>query len=161
MFGPPGHLYVYFSYGVHWCANVVCGPVGRAHAVLLRALEPVAGLDLMRRARWRSQRVQLDRDLCRGPGRLCQALGVDGTFDGSDLVRGSGGLWLAMASDGATDSAAGPAGGLEVIASPRIGLSVAKEQRWRFSLAGHPGVSGPRLRAGAGSSSADGGLGRR
>ena len=77
MYGPPGHLYVYFSYGVHWCANVVCGPAGEAQAVLLRALEPVAGLELMRQARWRDQRRQDDRDLCRGPGRLCQALGID------------------------------------------------------------------------------------
>ena len=95
MFGPGGHLYVYFSYGVHWCANVVCGPVGEAQAVLLRALEPVDGLELMRQARWRTNGRQDDRDLCRGPGRLCQALGIDGSFDGADLTARDAAVWLA------------------------------------------------------------------
>lgn len=131
MFGPPGHLYVYFSYGVHWCANVVCGPEGEAQAVLLRALDPVAGADLMRAARWSKQKRQVDRDLCRGPGRLCQALGIDRALDGADLVEGEA-LWLA--SDGCEPPAA-PASG------PRVGISVAVDVPWRYWVPGHPGVS--------------------
>lgn len=134
MFGHPGHLYVYFSYGVHWCANVVTGVEGEASAVLLRALDPVAGLALMRAARWSAQKRQVDRDLCRGPGRLCQALGVDGSFDGTDLT-GGGPLWLA---DDGTVPPARPA------VSPRVGISTATDRLWRFAVAGHRGVSGSR-----------------
>lgn len=135
MFGPSGHLYVYRSYGLHWCANVVCGPAGLPQAVLLRALEPVDGLDLMRRARWRDQRHQDDRDLCRGPGRLCQALGVDRSFDGADLVAAGATLWLA--DDGVRPPE-------EPLATGRVGISVAADRLWRFSVKGHPAVSSPR-----------------
>src|SRR6202011_1418282 len=92
MFGPPGHLYVYFSYGMHWCANVVCQPEGVPHAILIRALSPVAGIDEMRAARSRGQKRPVSgRDLCRGPGRLGQALGIHAGHDGADVVTGAGG----------------------------------------------------------------------
>jgi DNA-3-methyladenine glycosylase len=131
MYGPPGHLYVYFSYGVHWCANVVCGPVGEARAVLLRALEPVSGLALMRQARWTDQRRQDDRDLCRGPGRLFQALGVDGARNGADLVGPAALMWLA---DDGTEPPERP------LTTARIGISVGVDRLWRFAVDGHPGV---------------------
>jgi DNA-3-methyladenine glycosylase len=131
MYGPPGHLYVYFSYGVHWCANVVCGPAGQAQAVLLRALEPVDGLTLMRQARWTTQLRQDDRDLCRGPGRLCQALGVDGTFDGADLVGRDAVIWLA------DDGVQPPERPLTTV---RVGISAGADRPWRFALDGHRSV---------------------
>lgn len=130
MFGPPGHLYVYFSYGMHWCANVVCGPPGEAGAVLLRAGAPVAGLDAIRAARPKARR---DRDLTSGPARLCQALGIDGTFDGADLVRADRGVTLA------TDGEPLPS---EPATSTRIGLSQGADLPWRWYLPGHPDVSG-------------------
>jgi DNA-3-methyladenine glycosylase len=128
MYGPPGHLYVYFSYGVHWCANVVCGPPGQAQAVLLRALEPVAGLERMRQARWRDQRRQDDRDLCRGPGRLCQALGIDRALDGADLTGRHAAVWIA---DDGTEPPIPP------LATGRVGVSVAADRPWRFAVEGH------------------------
>lgn len=138
MFGPAGHLYVYFSYGVHWCANVVTGEEGVASAVLLRALEPVAGVELMRAARWRSQKRQVDRDLCRGPGRLTQAMGIDRTADGVDLCDPASPVFVA--GDGTAPPAA-PA------VTPRVGISVAVERPWRWAVPDHSGVSaGPRLR---------------
>jgi DNA-3-methyladenine glycosylase len=130
MFGPPGHLYVYFSYGMHWCANVVCGRDGEAGAVLLRAGAPVAGLDAIRAARPKARR---DRDLTSGPARLCQALGIDGTFDGADLVRADRGV--TVATDGESLPVA-PA------TSTRIGLSRGADLPWRWYLPGHPDVSG-------------------
>ena len=132
MYGPGGHLYVYLSYGVHWCANVVCGPAGEAQAVLLRALEPVAGLELMRLARWRNQLRQDDRDLCRGPGRLCQALGIDHSLDGADLTAAGAPVWL-------VDDGLPPP--VPPLATGRVGISVAADRLWRFAVPGNPAVS--------------------
>src|SRR6478735_3844853 len=84
MFGPPGFLYVYFTYGMHWCANAVTSRDGEAGAVLIRALAPVRGIDAMQAARPKARRLV---DLANGPAKACQALGIDGTFDGADLVR--------------------------------------------------------------------------
>ena len=130
MFGPPGHLYVYFTYGMHFCANVVGGDDGEASAVLLRALTPVAGLDEMRAARGPAAR--LDRDLCSGPGKLCQALGVDRTFDGADLVTGDRGVQVL---DDGTPPPASPG------VSGRVGLSVAADVPWRFYVPDAVGLS--------------------
>jgi len=136
MFGPPGHLYVYFSYGMHWCANVVCGPAGEAAAVLIRALEPTAGIDEMRRARPAARR---DRDLCSGPAKLCQALGITGADNGTDLLGSSRGGARARAAvrllDDGTPPPRQPARG------PRVGISAATEKHWRFWVPGSPWVS--------------------
>jgi DNA-3-methyladenine glycosylase len=132
MFGPPGHLYVYFSYGVHWCANAVCLPAGTAHAVLLRALAPVAGIEEMREARGGARR---DRDLCSGPGRLCQALGIGREHDGADLVTGAAGV--ALRDDG-TPPPTEPGVG------PRIGIRQAAELPLRFWVPGEASVSRAR-----------------
>lgn len=137
MFGPPGRLYVYRSYGVHWCANAVCGPVGVGHAVLIRALAPVAGIDAMRSARARGQIHPLaERDLCRGPGRLCQALGITAEHNGSDLVTGSGGV--AVHDDGRRPPE-------HPGVSVRIGLTKGAEHPWRFFVTGDRHVSGPQV----------------
>jgi DNA-3-methyladenine glycosylase len=129
MFGPPGHLYVYFSYGVHWCANVVCEPEGTGHAVLLRALAPVTGLEQM----WdRRPGARRERDLCSGPGKLCQALGLTRQQDGADLVTGDGGVLLA-ADDRPPPGQPG--------VGPRIGISVAAEYHWRWWVPGDGNVS--------------------
>ncbi len=136
MFGPAGHLYVYFTYGMHWCANVVCGDDGEASAVLLRALAPMAGVDQMRAARPAARR---DRDLCNGPAKLCQALGIDRGFDGTDVVRGSDGVWLL--DDGRR---------LDVppAVTTRIGLSAGADLPWRWHVPGDPNVSRPSGRGG-------------
>jgi DNA-3-methyladenine glycosylase len=131
MFAAPGTLYVYFSYGNHWCMNAVCGPGEQAHAVLLRAAAPVRGLDVMRARRPKAIR---DRDLCAGPGRLGQAFAVDRSYDGTSLVRGP----LRIVDDG-TPPPARPG------TSARIGLASGKghEEPWRFYVAGDPNVSRP------------------
>jgi DNA-3-methyladenine glycosylase len=131
MFGPPGRLYVYRSYGVHWCANIVCEPAGRGAAVLVRALEPRWGLEEMRARRGDVP----DRLLCAGPGRLAQALGIDGSDDDAP-VTGPG----ARARLGAREAA------VEVEAGPRIGISKAVERPWRFTMAGSRHLSRPRPR---------------
>jgi DNA-3-methyladenine glycosylase len=132
MFGPPGGLYVYFTYGMHWCANAVCGEEGVGVAVLLRALAPLAGLDEMRAARLRARN---NRDLCSGPAKLCQALGLDRWFDGADLVTGDRGVTIV--DDGAPPPDQ-PGQGL------RIGLSAGAEHPWRWWVPGDPNVSRTR-----------------
>jgi DNA-3-methyladenine glycosylase len=132
MFGPPGRAYVYFTYGMHCCLNVVTGAEGGASAVLLRALEPLGGIELMRMRR--GARIR-DRDLCRGPGRLCQALGVSRAQNGSDLR--SSDLWIAEAPERAERES-----GVGIATSPRIGIARAADRPWRLYLAGSPYVSG-------------------
>lgn len=129
MFGPPGHLYVYFTYGMHWCANAVCRPVGTGHAVLLRAGAPLDGLDEMREARRAGAR---DRDLCRGPARFCQAFSVTGPDDGTDLVRGD----IRICDDGTPPPAVPGCG-------PRVGIRQAADRPWRWWVPGDRNVSGP------------------
>jgi DNA-3-methyladenine glycosylase len=125
MFGPAGHLYVYFTYGMHWCANVVCGPEGRASAVLLRAGEIVAGLPT---ARSRRPSARVDRDLARGPARLCQALGIAREQNGHDLT-----------TPPLTLEPTKPP--IEVCTGPRVGLREAADRPWRFYLPEEPTVS--------------------
>jgi DNA-3-methyladenine glycosylase len=127
MFGPPGHLYCYFTYGMHVCANVVTGPEGRASAVLLRAGEVTAGLELARARRPRST----DRDLARGPARLCRALGIELGDNGNDLVTGA--VTLELGEPGS-----------EVSTGPRVGLRGDPDLPWRFWLTGEPTVSAYR-----------------
>ena len=143
MFGPPGHLYVYFTYGMHWCANLVCGPDGEATAVLLRALAPVEGIAEMRAARGGRA---TDRDLLSGPARLCQAMGIDGSCDGVDLVGGTAGP---VGGGGA----AGPERSSLVVlddgvvapehpgVSSRVGIRLAADLQWRWWVQGDPNVS--------------------
>jgi DNA-3-methyladenine glycosylase len=129
MFGPPGHAYVYRSYGLHWCLNLVCEDEGSPAAVLLRALEPAHGLDVMRRRRG----LEDERLLCAGPGRLCQALGVTRDHDGLPLDRPPFELRPAPP-------------GVEVVVGPRIGISVATELPWRYAAAGSRFHSRPQRR---------------
>ena len=129
MFGEAGHLYVYFTYGMHWGSNAVCGPVGEGMGVLLRAAEPISALELMRAARPAARR---DRDIASGPGKLSQAFGITRALDGADLVRADAGI--AIVSDG-TPPPADPRVG------PRIGISKAVEFPWRWCVPDHPHVS--------------------
>jgi DNA-3-methyladenine glycosylase len=135
MFGRPGLLYVYFTYGMHFCANVVCMPEGTAEAVLLRALAPLRGLDVMRRER---RGVDKDRDLANGPAKLCQAMGITRTEDGADLVTGSGGLRVV------DDGVAPPA---HPGVSGRVGIRHATDLPWRWWVPGDPHVSRARPHA--------------
>jgi DNA-3-methyladenine glycosylase len=130
MFGPPGHLYVYRSYGIHWCANVVCGDDGVGAAVLLRAIEPTHGIEEMRARRG----VDDLRLLASGPGRLTEALGLTDEQDGADLTHPP----FALES---------PTTSIDVTASTRVGITRAIERCWRYSLTGSTFVSRPRPRA--------------
>jgi len=129
MFGPPGHAYVYRSYGIHWCLNLVCGEDGTPEAVLVRALQPTEEIDVQRGRRG----VDDIRALCSGPGKLCQALAITREHDG---------LALDAPPFRLEDRDAVP----EILTGPRIGISQATEVSWRYALAGSPFLSRP-LRA--------------
>jgi DNA-3-methyladenine glycosylase len=126
LFGPPGLWYVYLSYGMHWCANLVCGEVGQASAVLLRALEPVAGMETMRERRG----VMADRQLCSGPGKLCQALAITRDLDGTPMRRSA---VKVRGHQGPEPPAA--------VATPRIGITKAADWPLRFVVPGSPWTS--------------------
>ncbi len=130
MFGPPGHLYVYLSYGMHWCANVVCEPDGRCGAVLIRALAPLRGLEAMWAGRPKARR---ERDLCSGPAKLTAALGIDKRHNGADLVDPASPVSLGMRAPGPPEGAT----------SARIGITVATDRQWRWYVPGDPNVSRP------------------
>ena len=129
MFGPPGHMYVYFTYGMHWCCNTVCGDEGEGSGVLIRALEPLAGIERMREAR---PKVKRDRELCSGPARLTQALGITGEQNGIDLVRARDGY--TVLDDGTPPPEDAPG-------SARIGIREGTDLLWRWLVAGNPHVS--------------------
>ncbi|MGC4893461.1 DNA-3-methyladenine glycosylase [Micromonospora sp. DT31] len=129
MFGPAGHVYVYFVFGMHWCANIVCGRDGEAAAVLLRAGEVVDGVGLARERRPRAA----DRDLARGPARLVTALGLGREANGTCAVDGSGPLRLAPPAD--------PVDPARIVAGPRVGVAAAHDLPWRFWLVDEPSVS--------------------
>jgi DNA-3-methyladenine glycosylase len=126
MFGPPGYAYVYRSYGIHWCLNFVCEAKGSASAVLLRAIEPTAGLPAMRRRRG----VADVRLLCSGPGRLCEALGITAAHYGLALDRPPFELFARQ-------------GEVEIVAGPRIGITKAADLPWRFGEKGSRFLSKP------------------
>ncbi|MES2858220.1 MAG: DNA-3-methyladenine glycosylase [Pseudomonadota bacterium] len=128
MFGPPGRLYVYLSYGIHWCANLVCGPEGYGAGVLLRAAEPLDGVARMRAARGREPL----HELCSGPGRLAQAFGIDRGLDGADVT---GGGVITMLDDGMR--------AIGIVACPRIGVSKNAAAPLRFLMAGSRHLSKP------------------
>jgi DNA-3-methyladenine glycosylase len=160
MFGPPGYLYVYFTYGMHWCANVVCGPAGVASAVLLRAGEVVDGVGL---ARKRRTAARSDRELARGPARLCQALAIDGAANGTFVLEalpraapGAGQRRETAEVSAAAGAEQGPAVGLGTVvlrppttppddasiqSGPRVGVAGGHDTPWRFWLAGEPTVT--------------------
>ena len=130
MFGPPGYAYVYRSYGIHWCLNFVCEPKGSASAVLIRAIEPTAGLATMRRRRG----VADERLLCSGPGRVCEALGITGSHNG-------------LALDAPPFEIFTRSGAVEVVAGPRIGITKAADLPWRYGEKGSRFLSKPFARA--------------
>jgi DNA-3-methyladenine glycosylase len=127
MFGPAGHLYVYRSYGIHWCANVVVGADGDGQAVLLRAVEPVEGIDTMLRRRGRAP-------LADGPGKLCQAFGITGNDDGADLT-------IVESSIRIVDDGTAPPD--DPVIGPRIGISKAVDTPWRWRVGGRGGDHRP------------------
>jgi DNA-3-methyladenine glycosylase len=151
MFGRPGLLYVYFTYGMHWCANVVCGPGEEPSAVLVRALAPLEGLEAMRGARLAGRAgaparrtAPLDRDLCRGPANLTRALGIDGGCDGVDLIDGTvpdGGPAPATVGPRLFDDGSKPPA--RPGQGPRVGITQGTTDPWRFWVVGEPSVSGP------------------
>ena len=133
MYGPPGRLYVYFTYGMHWCANIVCARDGVCEGVLLRAGEPVAGVDLMRKLRGG---IDKDRLLASGPARLAQAMGIDRRHNGASLLRG-GAFWCVEDRETADYRKK------EISQTVRIGLGEGRGEEipWRFVVPGHPYAS--------------------
>jgi DNA-3-methyladenine glycosylase len=137
MFGPAGRLYVYRIYGMHWCANVVCGPVATPGAVLIRGLEPLTGRDEM----WADRpKAKKETDLCSGPGKLCAALGISGEHDGSNLLAPDAPVQLLSHDD---DRWRDP----QMLSGPRVGITKAVRRPWRFAVANNPHVSKPKLPA--------------
>lgn len=126
MFGSPGTIYVYRSYGIHWCLNAVLQPEGIGEAVLIRAIEPLWGIKTMRERR----DVESIKQLCRGPGNVCRALGIDDRFNGFCLRRSH--LHIAVGETVPDD---------QIMATPRVGISQAVDQPWRFLIRGNPFVS--------------------
>jgi DNA-3-methyladenine glycosylase len=133
MFGPPGHAYVYFIYGVHYCFNVVTRPEGIGEAVLVRALEPIEGLELMRARRGAHC---ADRQLCNGPGKLAQAMGIGREQYGADLTRGALGIFEATSSSGSRARTR-----RDIVVAPRVGITRSAELPLRFYLRDDPHVS--------------------
>lgn len=144
MFGPPGHAYVYFTYGMHFCVNLVCEPAGAVSAILLRAGRVIEGADLAAARRWPRRggesgagpgaRWHPERDLARGPARLCQALGIDLALNGADAVDPQSPLRVSAGPGGPVPAA-------QIRAGPRIGISLAVDVPWRFWLDGDDHVS--------------------
>jgi DNA-3-methyladenine glycosylase len=132
MFGPPGHAYVYFTYGMHYCVNLVCEPPGESSALLLRAGRVIEGAEL---AAERRLHPRAPRDLARGPGRLCQALGIDRSLDGADVCAADSPLSIGTLPGWA------PAPAAAISTGPRVGISQAADRPWRFWLTGDPSVS--------------------
>ncbi len=133
MFESAGHLYVYRSYGIHWCANVVVGKPGWGSAVLLRALEPLDGIDQM----WeRRPRAKTSRDLCSGPGKLCAAVGISGDHSGLKLQDADALVQLDLAD---------PLDAQLIRSGVRVGITKAVDQPWRFAIAGNRNVSRPSV----------------
>lgn len=126
LFGPPGSWYVYLSYGMHWCANLVCQKTGLASAVLLRALEPLDGLTMMRQRRGPVP----DRELCSGPGKLCQALGITRDLDSARMAESEVVVHRPRSSENNT-----------ILVTPRIGITKAADWPLRFVVAGSPWLS--------------------
>jgi DNA-3-methyladenine glycosylase len=137
MFGPPGHAYVYFTYGMHFCVNLVCLGNGSASAVLLRAGRVIAGEELARTRRTKGTAVIPFRDLARGPARLCQALDIDRSLDGADVCVADSPLRMRWPEASTTARSAE----IKVASGPRVGISVATEVPWRFWIEGDPTVS--------------------
>src|SRR5208282_101314 len=135
LFGAPGRAYVYRSYGIHAMLNAVCEPAGVGAGVLIRALEPLDGIELMR---VRRGGIEREEDLCSGPGKLTQALGIELALNGSDLRRGPVRIHAPSRRQRQQD--------VELAQGPRIGISRAVDLHWRFSLAGSRYVSRPRPR---------------
>jgi len=135
MFGSGGISYVYRSYGVHWCFNVSVGKKDYGAAVLIRAIEPIVGIEIMTKRREKSLSKCPLRDIARGPGRLCQAMGIDLSHNGQDLLSEP----LFMASPQAFRRP-------QSLATPRVGISKAIEVPWRFCIKDNPFVSGPKLK---------------